>query len=197
VAVVGYAGRDSAAVKVHVEELASLGVARPDEVPAVWSVPSSLLTDATVVRGRAGATSGEVEPVLVVDGTGQWLLTVGSDHTDRKLEAESMQAAKEACAKVVARSSVALSDVGDWDAVELSSQIRVDGEWVDYQRGSLAELQPLSWYRSRFADRRGVVVFCGTVPTVDGLRTDGDGFRGVLRVPGGPTLTVEYEVAPS
>ncbi|MGQ0433296.1 MAG: DUF2848 family protein [Microthrixaceae bacterium] len=197
VAIVGYAGRDAAAVEAHVRELAEHGVAPPTEVPNVWMVPAALLSQATTIDGRRGETSGEVEPVLVLAEEG-WHLAVGSDHTDRKLEAESMEAAKRACAKVVSGACVGLERVGsDWDAVTLSSDICVRGEWIQYQRGTLADLRPLDWYQSRFAGRVGLVVFCGTVPTVGALRTDGEAFRGRLRLPDGDELVVEYEVATS
>lgn len=194
VAIVGYAGRDEAAVDAHVRELAELGVAPPESVPAVWDVPGSLLTQSGAVSARAGASSGEVEPVLVLAEEG-WFLTVGSDHTDRKLEAESMQAAKQACAKAVGRAAVPLDLLGpSWDSVSLVSSVRVDGSWVSYQRGLLSEIRPLSWYVERFAGCSGLVVFCGTVPTVGSLRTDADGFRAGLCLPDGTELSVEYEM---
>ncbi|MEY2453365.1 MAG: hypothetical protein QOD92_2939 [Acidimicrobiaceae bacterium] len=192
--IVGYAGRDAAAVEAHVRELAEHGVAPPVEVPALWEIPGSLVSQAPSLAARPGATSGEVEPVLVLTADG-WFLTVGSDHTDREMEATSMVAAKRACPKMVGGACVALEPLArDWDAVELSSEIRVGGRWLAYQRGMLAQLRPLAWYRERFAGRENVVVFCGTVPTVDALRTDANAFRGRLWAPSGAELTVEYEV---
>ena len=189
---VGYAGRDQAAVQAHVDELAAHGVPVPREVPAVWEVPASLLSSDAVVKVDGAATSGEAEPVLLLrdDGT---FLAVGSDHTDRDLERTDMDAAKAACPKLVSPDFWALPDVRDeWDAIELRSDVLVDGGWRPYQQATLSELLEPEWYLSHFD--APAVVFCGTVPAADGLVTDATAFRAELRRPNGEVLRCEYEI---
>jgi len=198
VAVVGYSGRDRAAVQVHLDELAAHGVPPPAEVPAVWELDASALTSAGRIEVDPARSSGEVEPVLARAG-GDWYLSVGSDHTDRVLERTSMAAAKSACPKVIASECWRLADVeARWDTLELRSQVRVCGAWRDYQRGPLALIRQVGFYRRRFADVVGdLVVFCGTVPTIDGLVLGADVFRAALVDPGlGRTLTCQYQLAP-
>ena len=42
--VAGYTGRDEASVKKHIDELAAIGVAPPETVPAFYELPASLAT---------------------------------------------------------------------------------------------------------------------------------------------------------
>jgi len=190
---VGYSGRDTDAVRAHVAELAAHGVPAPAEVPSVWRVPSTLLTQSSAVVAEAGTTSGEVEPVLLLIG-GEAYLTVGSDHTDRVLERTSMDGAKAACPKVLARACWPVAGVrAGWDAIALRSEIEVDGAWRPYQHGVLGALLPPEWYVERFAGARPAVVFCGTVPAPGGLVTDATRFRAVLE--GGPAGRIECEYA--
>ena len=100
--IAGWTGRDRAAIDHHIEELAALGVPRPSTVPLYYRVAASLITQAASIQALGDASSGEVEPVLV-RAEGVWWLSVGSDHTDRQLEAHSVAASKQVCAKPVAR----------------------------------------------------------------------------------------------
>ena len=195
--IVGYSGRDQVAVKEHVEELAAHGVPAPTDVPAVWHVSGDLLTQEASLIARSGASSGEVEPVLVM-AEGEVFVTVGSDHTDRELERTSMEVAKSACRKVIAREGWAVPDVrGVWDDLALSSDILVDGAWRPYQAGRLAALLEPEWYIDRFrpADGRPTAIFCGTVPALEGLATDATAFRARLADGHARTaITLEYEI---
>ena len=190
---VGYSGRDRAAVQAHVDELARHGVPEPAEVPAVWEVPLALLAQTEVVRVGRG-TSGEAEPVIVVSDGDAWL-TVGSDHTDRELERTSMDDAKRACQKVVARHRWKLPDDDAWDRLVLRSSIEVDGRWEPYQESTLDALLPPSWFTSRFGGDGDVVVFCGTVATVGDLVTRATAFRAELEDPAtAETLVCVYRI---
>lgn len=190
---VGYAGRDQAAVQAHVDELAAHGVPAPREVPAVWEVPASLLSSDAVVKVNGAATSGEAEPVLFLRDDGAFV-AVGSDHTDRELERTDVDAAKAACPKLVSTDVWSLASVRDeWDAIELRSDVLVEGEWRPYQRAVLAELLEPEWYMNCFP--APAVVFCGTVPAADGLVTKASAFRAELRRPSdGAVLRCEYEI---
>lgn len=170
VVIVGFAGRDRDAVRAHIQELSEIGVPVPSSTPTFYSVDPARVTTADRIHVSGAFTSGEVEPVVMqtVDG---WLLTVGSDHTDRDLETVSIAESKAACAKPVARGCIPADRVGDWDGVTIRS-------WADeviYQVGSLADLLPLSSIVAA-ASREGLeiapgdLLFLGTVPVHGPLR---------------------------
>ena len=81
VILVGYSGRDRAAVLEHIRELETLGVAPPERVPAIYPVAPELVTTGTRLAVDAPRTSGEAEFVIVPSAAG-YLVGVGSDHTD-------------------------------------------------------------------------------------------------------------------
>ena len=99
--VIGHAGRNEASVREHIAELAAIGIAPPPQVPMVYELDADLLTTTTHLPAPGPRTSGEVEPVLV-RAAGTWHLALGSDHTDRELEASDVRNSKAACPKPVA-----------------------------------------------------------------------------------------------
>jgi hypothetical protein len=78
--IAGWAARDEAAVKHHIEELAEIGVPPPSSVPLFYRTAASLLTQSERMEVLGPDSSGEVEPVIVSMDDGLWL-TIGSDHT--------------------------------------------------------------------------------------------------------------------
>lgn len=166
--IAGWTGRDAAAVSHHMEELARLGVPRPSAVPLFYRAAQQMLTQADEIEALGDSSSGEAEPVLV-RADGQWWLTVGSDHTDRQVEAYSVAVSKQMCAKPIA------TRVWRWESVAssadrllLSSEVYEDDCWVTYQQGQMAAIRPLMELVSLFAGSRpvddGLVMFCGTLP---------------------------------
>jgi len=165
--IAGWTGRDRAAVEHHIAELAAIGVPRPSTVPLYYRVASSLLAQAGSIEVLGGRSSGEVEPVLVRHH-GAWWLTVGSDHTDRALETQSVAHSKQVCPKPLAATAWHWDEVAAHaDELELSSQILERDAWVTYQAGTLAAIRPLASLIEGLAARQaiaeGVVMFCGTL----------------------------------
>jgi 4-hydroxyphenylacetate 3-monooxygenase len=64
----GYTGRDEAAVRAHIDELAAIGVPPPAAVPDFYELPAGLLTTSATIEVGSGNTSGEAEPVLLRSG---------------------------------------------------------------------------------------------------------------------------------
>lgn len=198
--IAGYTGSDAAQVEAHIEELAEIGVTPPPSVPMIYPVDWSLLTTAPSIPVAGSGTSGEAEPVLVRHG-GAWYLGVGSDHTDRELERESVHESKKACPKPVSAAVIALGldpVVGDfdeaWRTIGLTSA--VDG--IGYQRGTLAAIRVPSDLLPRALANVGpaedVVVFCGTVPIIDGQFRSGQRFDCRLSVPGCDSIDLSYAI---
>jgi hypothetical protein len=195
--VIGYAGRNEASVRKHIEELAAIGIPPPPHVPMVYDLAPDLLTIGTHMPAPGPRTSGEVEPVLV-RAAGTWHLALGSDHTDRDLEASDVRNSKAACPKPVAP-TVILLDVDPvsggldaaWDAVDVTSSI----DDVAYQCGTLAELRMPSDLISRATQQNpagDVVIFCGTVPLLEGAFRYGEKFSATMSAGAGWTLRLEY-----
>ena len=192
--VIGYAGRDRAAVEHHIDELAELGVPRPASIPLFIVCPPGLIAQTPSIDIAGSNTSGEAEIVVVVDGD-EAFVTLGSDHTDRILEAVDIVASKGVCPKPVAMSGWSEADVGDrWDDLVLRS--RIDGD-VLYQDGSAAtNLHPLELVAAIpwSGEPPGCfVAFTGTVPVIGGIRPS-TGFRAELSGPGLPPIELSYRV---
>lgn len=189
--VAGYTGRDEASVKKHIDELAEIGVAPPETVPAFYELPASLATQEERITVSGSNTSGEVEPVLVRAG-GKLYLAVGSDHTDRDIERESVAKSKAACVKPLGGRVVAVAEP-DWDAIAASST--VDG--ARYQQGTLSALRvPTDVLAMRDGSAgRDLVLFCGTLPLLDGGFVAGTDWKLSLTLPDGTELTHEYSVS--
>ncbi|MYB03460.1 MAG: DUF2848 domain-containing protein [Acidimicrobiaceae bacterium] len=192
--VIGYAGRDRAAVEHHIDELAELGVPRPVSIPLFMVFPPWLISQAPSIAVAGSQSSGEAEIVVVVDGD-EAFVTLGSDHTDRVLESVDIAASKAVCPKPVATSGWPAAAVGDrWEDLTLRS--RIDGGVV-YQDGSAAgNLPPLELVAAIpwAGPRPGCfAAFTGTVPVIGGIRPSA-GFSAELSGPGLEPVELSYRV---
>lgn len=172
--IAGWTGRDEAAVRHHIEELAAIGVPPPSSVPVFYRVSAANLTHATRLEVLGGDSSGEAEPVLVSREDGLFL-GLGSDHTDRKAEAAGIALSKQLCGKPVAPALWRFEEVeAHWDALELSSSIVEGGAEVTYQRGTLAAMRhPRDLMALRPGGPAlppGHAMFCGTLGAIGGIR---------------------------
>jgi hypothetical protein len=170
--VAGWTGRDEAALRHHIEELAAIGVPRPSSVPVFYRNSLLNLTQAPVVEVLGPDTSGEVEPVIVALGD-RLCLAVGSDHTDRKAETQGIALSKQLCAKPIGRDLWALEDIaGHWDRLQLRSFATIDGQRVTYQDGTLSGMRPPADLIGRYGSRLkpDSVMYCGTLAAIGGIR---------------------------
>ncbi|MFY0312764.1 DUF2848 domain-containing protein [Leisingera sp. D0M16] len=168
--IAGWTGRDPDAVQHHIDELAELGVAPPSQVPLFYRVSRSLVTHADEIEVLGTANSGEAEPVLVNrDGT-LWL-GLGSDHTDRELEAISVAGGKQACPKPVATGLWHFDEIeARQDEILLRCHVEEDGAWVPYQDGTLAAIRPLRSLVEQTGLETGGAMFCGTLAAIGPVR---------------------------
>ena len=172
--IAGWAGRDEAAIRHHIEELAAISVPRPSSTPVFYRVGRELLTQTDRLQVLGPDSSGEVEPVIVALGDGLWL-GVGSDHTDRKAETLGIALSKQMCGKVVGRTLWRLDAVAArWDALTLRAFATIDGARVSYQDGTLAALRTPADLVAKWTGGGplpvGTVMFCGTVAATGGIR---------------------------
>jgi Protein of unknown function (DUF2848) len=172
--IAGWTGRDAAAIRHHVEELAALGVPRPSTVPLFYRVAATQLTQTTALQVLGPDTSGEVEPVIVSLADGLWL-GIGSDHTDRKAESISVALSKQLCGKVIGNELWRFDEIAhDWDKLVLRSHAEIDGKRVLYQEGPFAGIRAPDDLMTRHAGAAtlapGTVMFCGTLGAIGGVR---------------------------
>ncbi len=168
--IAGWTGRDASAVQHHIEELKALGVAPPSQVPLFYKVSNALLSQSSSIQVLGTATSGEVEPLLVKH-QGDVFIGLASDHTDRELEAVSVAASKQVCAKPVSREVWRFADIeAHLDQLHLRCQIEEDGQWVTYQDGTLANIRPLVELIERAGLMDNQAMLCGTLGAIGGVR---------------------------
>jgi 4-hydroxyphenylacetate 3-monooxygenase len=168
----GSATRDAETAVAHQDEVAKHGIRIATSVPAprIYPIGTHALTTGDSVEVHTPETSGEVEIVVIRDQDGRVLVGVGSDHTDRALERTSIPWSKQACPNVLAPVLWPLEEIRDhWDDCVLKS-------WVDgrlYQDVSVAAfLHPddvlrIVAERAPGLPQRGLVIFCGTIVSVD------------------------------
>lgn len=192
--VAGWTGRDRAAVDHHIAELAEIGVAPPSRVPLFYRVSAGLLTQADEIQVLGRETSGEVEP-LVIRADGALWLGLASDHTDRALEAVSVAASKQICAKPVSGALWPMAEVKDHlDRLELRCEIGEGEGFVVYQEGALAAIRPLPDLVAAADLGEGAAMLCGTLAARGGVRPAGR-YRMELRDPvRGRSLSLSYAV---
>lgn len=197
----GYSGRDEDAVQAHIDELVADGIPAPETVPAMYELsPNVLRVDPESVRVVGPDTSGEAEFGLVVTGDETYVVAA-SDQTDRDLERDGIQKAKQIAPNVLSRDAWRLSDLrGRWDDVELTAWNTVDGDRRRYQQATFGAIHKpaelLAIAEERYGGpMAGTVLLSGTVATVDGEVTPGSRFEVSLRDPETDgELSVGYDI---
>ena len=163
-------------------ELSRLGIPRPPAAPLFCAVAAYLLARASLIEVQGPFTSGEAEFVLLFGPGGPWV-GLGSDQTDRFIQRHSVPAAKQLCPKVLGPDVWPLSEVeGHWDELTLRAWVRSGRKRRLYQEATLAGLLPPATLIPSLRRRvgralDGVVLFSGTIPTVDGEIVYGDGYE--------------------
>ena len=191
----GWSGRDRAAVQEHIDELAEIGVAPPSQTPLYYRVGAALATQAGRIQVLGEGSSGEAEAVLIGSAEHGMLVAVGSDHTDRDFEAQSVAVSKQMCPKPLGSDVWRFDDVAErWDALRLESD--QDGE--PYQRGTMAAVrEPVELIADYFHGYKTVppefAMFLGTIPAIGGVRPGKTFSARLADDETGRTLTLDYE----
>ena len=167
--VVGYSGSNKEKTMAHIKELEEqLNVAPPKKIPTVFEVSKELLTQDKDLVFVDDMTSGECEYIIMIkDGT--IYIGLGSDHSDRRLEALSVPKAKQICLKPISKDFWKYDEIREhFKKIKLNSKI--DAE--NYQMGTLADIMSVEDILKELEDRIGpmdnVIIYSGTVPLVKG-----------------------------
>ena len=201
----GYVGRNTEAVKAHIEELRKEGVPPPPSVPIIFPVLRHNVTTQNEIEVIGSKTSGEVEFVLLFKGD-EILVGVGSDHTDRDMERQDIIMSKQVCRNVLSRQVWKYSDVeSGWDDLLLRSWVKADEEdkEVLYQNAPLGTIIPpttlMALVKSKMNgdEEDGLVIFSGTIPILTEKMIYGSYFRGeLIDLRSDRALSCEYRVRP-
>jgi hypothetical protein len=195
--IAGWTGRDQAAMEAHMAEMEAIGIARPKTTPIFYRVAASLLTTDAEIQVAGTDSSGEVEAVILSLPDGLHI-GVGSDHTDRKVEAYNITVSKQACAKPLGATLWRFEDVADrWNELILRSWTTAGGKRRAYQEGSAAKMRHPFDLMERYLGPGeklpvGTAMFCGTLPVIGEIEA-GELFEIALEDPiAGRTLTHSY-----
>lgn len=160
----GYTGSDQEKVRKHIEELKKIGVSAPEKVPTEYRVPPNLLTNKEEIVVKGEKTSGEAEYVILLKNE-RIYVTIGSDHTDRLLEKVSIEMAKQACPKVVAKEAWIFDEIEDhWDEIIIKAQVTKKGKRILYQEDKLQALLDPNELIEIFKVENHHSLFSGTIP---------------------------------
>jgi hypothetical protein len=202
----GWTGRDGAAVQRHIEELGALGVPPPSRTPLFYRLDPALLCTAATIDVLGESTSGELETVLMALADGLWV-GLGSDHTDRAMEAHGVAISKQLCRKPMAPVLWRFDEIaGHWDDLVLRAHIVEGGERRLYMEAALATVQRpwdlIAGYRASIGLPAAgelpalTVLFMGALNAIGGIRPARH-FEMVLEDPVfGRALTHAYEARP-
>lgn len=185
--IAGWTGRDLLAVEHHIAELEAIGVSRPRTTPMFYRVGNNLLTTESQVDVAGPDSSGEVEFVLLHLSEGLYV-GVGSDHTDRKVEAYGVTVSKQVCPKPMGRDVWLMGEVMEhWDSLILRSWVTRDGRRRLYQEGSVTKMLSPSDLIGRCTALQGplahgAAIFGGTLPVI-GRVSGGERFEMELEDP--------------
>jgi hypothetical protein len=172
--IAGWTGRDSESVEHHIAELEAIGVARPRTIPCFYRCGANLLTTSPQIDVAGDDSSGEVEFVLVSHPQGM-LVGVGSDHTDRKVEAYGVTVSKQMCPKPIGAELWSFEDVKDhWDELLLRSYVHREGHRLLYQEGAVTRMLSPADLISRLTVGGaelpvGTAMYCGTMPLLQSM----------------------------
>lgn len=186
---IGNSGRNEEIINKHIEELKNEGIPEPEEItPCFTQVSNYLLSQEECIQVVGGATTGEVEFVLLYQD-GKFYVTVGSDHADRVLEAARSPHAKQVSPKPLAKIAWPLEEVGKhWDQLHLSCYVFNNENWDLYQAGTVANILDISQILNIVKNKgicisSGLVLFCGTMFINSGKFVYGDKYKIVLEDP--------------
>jgi Protein of unknown function (DUF2848) len=167
--IAGWTGRDPVALEAHIEELARLGVRRPQTTPSFYEIAADRLNFSEHIEVVGQGSTGEAECVYLQLEDGLWL-GLGSDHTDRDLEAVGIAVAKQVCPKPVAAVFWRFTEIcNHFDALVLRSWATIGGIRTLYQEGRVSSMRrPEELLDKWSGDGRvmspGSVMFGGTLP---------------------------------
>lgn len=157
----------------HIHELEKEGVKCPSEVPVPYQCDPQIVTRKEIIDVIGPKTSGEAE-YLILCHEGKFYIGIGSDHTDREMEAVSIHKSKQVCLKPCSVEFWDYEEVKDHlPQLRLISTQVVDGKEIDYQNGVAGDLLPFDVIIEKVQKEvplEDCLIYTGTVPLLNGFR---------------------------
>ncbi len=167
-----FSSRRAESVKKHMEELKKSGIEVPQSAPMIYQIDPYLVRSCERIYVIGNSTSAEVELFFACDERGREYITVGSDHTDREMERESIARSKQLCSKPVAPVFWSVDEIEDHlDELIIECRAMIDGAFVSYQKGKVGEIMELQKLKTlaKQRSRSGKFsFFSGTLPLLNG-----------------------------
>lgn len=156
-------------------ERSELRLASARQTPKFYPVANNQLTQSERVQVVGPHSTGAAE-VLLFKQNHQLFISLVSDHTDRSLEVHNSALSKQVCIKPIARTAWRYEDVAEhWGELQMRAWLVNDGHTELYQEGVLSSLlPPLELVKQYFGNDElpnGTAITCGTVTTIDRIRT--------------------------
>lgn len=195
--VVGFSGKDIAKTMEHIRELEKEGVKCPKDVPVPYQCDPQIVTRKPVIDVIGDKTSGEAE-YLILCHAGKFYIGIGSDHTDRDLEAVSIHKSKQLCLKPCSEEFWDYEEVKDHlGALRIVSTQVVDGKTVEYQNGVAGDMLPFDTLLEKVKAEvplEGCLIYTGTVPLLHGFKFGSTFSCQLTDEVLGRTLSLSYDV---
>ena len=185
----GLTHRDQAAAQKHLDEAKKEGIqVTIEETPAFLPKLTDKILIGDTMEVLAGSkTSGEVEPVILIDKDNTIYIAAGSDHTDRGLEKKDMIACKQMCPCVISKKVWRYADIKDhWDDIIMRGWVvEADGSRQLYQEGKVGAFMTVEDFLDKIKgyfgiDLAGALIFMGTIATIGGSLIYTPGFESEL-----------------
>lgn len=192
-----FSGRDDEATKKYMANFGEQGMVLPPTNPFGCRISRYLLTSDSDIEVQGTQTSGETEVVAFIDERGPRYISIGSDHCDRQAEGFSVNMPKQLCPKPFSSTVWLYEDVKDhWDELIIEARAKVDGKFIDYQRGSVSSLLALPDLIEKIKIKSpGLVMFCGAIPFIHDDEIYPEAYELSLHDPVlGQRLTHQYNV---
>ena len=197
--VVGFSGKDVAKTMEHIKELEKEGVKCPKEVPVPYQCDPQIITRKASIDVIGEKTSGEAE-YLILCHDGHFYIGIGSDHTDRDLEAVSIHKSKQLCLKPCSKEFWDYEEVKDHlGALRLVSSQIVDGENIEYQNGIAGDILPFDTLIEKVKKEiplEDCLIYTGTVPLLHGFKFGSTFSCKLVDEVLGRELTLSYDIHP-
>ena len=139
----GFTGRNQEEVQKHVDELKAKGIGAPDETPCFFPVFRDLITQEDIIDCLSDSGHTPEAEFVMLCTQDDIYITVGSDHTDRDLEKDSIPKAKQIYPNIIGQKVWKYSEIKEhWDDIELKSWIKDpdSGEIILFQDTKLSAM---------------------------------------------------------
>lgn len=169
----GFTARNQEAMLRNLKSLKSLNVKIPKRIPSVYPLIKNIIDLSDEIEVVSNDTCAEVEFLIIIQNEDIYI-GIGSDHSDKVLESESISKSKQICPKHFHTELWDYKDVKNhWDELEIGSYYYKDGEKIVFQKGFVKDmLHPdtvIDELKNRYDDINKIIVYSGSIANLTGF----------------------------